>query len=178
MGGASLLLIALSIVLFVQSTQKPAPLRFSTDEATESAVLGATVTVDVEGAVLHPGVYTLPHTSRIDDAIAAAGGLSPDADGEVIAQTINRAAKLVDGAKIYIPVLGQESSGASERSDLSTLVNINTSSQSQLEELPGVGPVTAGKIINNRPYQTVEELLLKKAVGQALFDKIKDKLTI
>ena len=58
------------------------------------------------------------------------------------------------------------------------LININSASQTELEALPGVGPVTAGKIIDGRPYQTLEELKSKKAVGNALFEKIKDKLTI
>ena len=58
------------------------------------------------------------------------------------------------------------------------LININTATQTELEALPGVGPVTAGKIIDGRPYQTLEELKTKKAVGNALFEKIKDKLTV
>ena len=55
------------------------------------------------------------------------------------------------------------------------LININSASQSDLESLPGVGPVTAGKIIDGRPYQSIEELKSKKAVGNSLYDKIKDK---
>ncbi|MBI2404837.1 helix-hairpin-helix domain-containing protein [Candidatus Gottesmanbacteria bacterium] len=57
-------------------------------------------------------------------------------------------------------------------------VNINTASQNELESLPGVGPVTAKKIIDNRPYQTLEELVSKKAVGNALFEKIKGSLSL
>jgi competence protein ComEA len=58
------------------------------------------------------------------------------------------------------------------------LVDVNNASESELDSLPGVGPVTAAKIIENRPYQTIDELVVKKAVGDSLFGKIKDKITV
>ena len=60
----------------------------------------------------------------------------------------------------------------------SSLVDINTGSQSQLEALPGIGPVTASKIIAGRPYNSVDELLSKKIVGSKVFNQIKDKITV
>ena len=57
-------------------------------------------------------------------------------------------------------------------------VNINTASQSDLESLPGIGPVTASKIISDRPYQIVEDLVNKKAVSKAVFEKIKDQIVV
>lgn len=59
----------------------------------------------------------------------------------------------------------------------SSLVNVNTATSSELDALPGVGPVTAGKIIINRPYRSVDELLSKNAVSSKVFSQIKDKVT-
>jgi len=58
------------------------------------------------------------------------------------------------------------------------LVSINSGTQAELEELPGIGPVTAGKIIDNRPYGSVQELLERKIVGKTTFEKIKDLITL
>jgi competence protein ComEA len=179
LGGISVFSIVVSLVLLVKSTQTAAtPIQFSSDgaEASGSALGAAIVTVDVEGAVVHPGVYTLPVDSRVEDAIQAAGGLESDADEELFARTMNRAMKLVDGGKIYVPSLS--SSGIGSAGSVSNLVSVNTASQSELDTLPGVGPVTAQKIIDNRPYQTLGELVSKKAVGTALFEKIKDKMSL
>lgn len=174
-------MIATSLILLVRSVQTTTPIVFS-DEASVAGVLSGTIQIDIEGAVVNPGVYELPAGSRVENAIVTAGGLSEEADEELLAKTVNRAAKVVDGGKIYIPIKGESStlydvSGNSSGS-LERLVNINSASQSELEALPGVGPVTAGKIIFNRPYQTLEELISKKAVGQSLFEKIKPQLAL
>lgn len=185
LGVFSIGLISISLILLVRSIQITTPIIFS-EEASVAGVLSGNLQIDIEGAVVNAGVYELSSGSRVEDAIAAAGGLSDEADLEKIAATINRAAKLVDGGKLYIPKMGEtttsyNSESLSRRDDTSyndSLININSSSQSQLEALPGVGPVTAKKIIDNRPYQTLEELLSKKAVGQALFEKIKNQLAL
>lgn len=140
--------------------------------------------LDIAGAVLKPGVYKLPAGSRLSDAVAQAGGFAPNADAEYISKSINLAQKVSDGAKIYIPKKGEavqsfssQNSGASS-SSIGGKININTASQSQLESLPGIGPVTAGKIIAARPYQGVDELLVKKIVGQKTFEKIKGDISV
>lgn len=184
----SLFLIITSIILLVKSSQSSVPIEFSSEkvssQATESAKKISLISIDVEGAVVNPGLYQLPTGSRVEEAIAAAGGLSDEADEQKISQTINRASKLVDGGKIYIPKIGSlddRTMGRSEEvgkiSGLET-ININTATLNQLDTLSGVGPVTAQKIIDNRPYQTLEELVSKKAMGQALYEKLKDKLTL
>lgn len=165
----------LSIVLLVQSTQTAVvPIQFSSEKM-EASTAGS-LTVDVEGAVARPGVYTLPQGSRVEDAITAAGGLGSSADEVLYAKTINRAAKIVDGAKLYIPAKGDNSPGT--QGAVSTLVNVNAANQSELESLPGVGPVTAQKIIDNRPYQTLDDLVTKKAIGASLYDKLKNSLSL
>jgi competence protein ComEA len=143
------------------------------------------ITVDIEGAVVKPGVYDLPFDSRVQDALIAAGGMSDKADRERVSKGLNLAAKLSDGGKIYIPFIGDStiSPGTGGGGDTvlganSSLININTASASVLDKLQGVGPVTAEKIISNRPYSAIEELVSKKVVGQKVFEGIKDKISI
>lgn len=141
------------------------------------------VSVDVSGSINKPGVYKLNEGLRIEDAINAAGGISQDASQEYVSKYINMAQKLVDGGKIYIPKEGEQiPSGvqAGSVSGVSTAasVNINTATQLELEALPGIGPVTASKIISDRPYQVVEDLLNKKIVSKATFEKIRDSVVV
>lgn len=149
------------------------------------------IKIDIEGAVISAGVYEMEEGSRIADVLTLAGGLSASADREWVAKNLNRAARLSDGAKIYIPTEDELSSEKSVSSlSLSTAaagniagstsktVNLNTASQAELEALPGIGPVTAGKIITGRPYQTVEELKTRKIISNSLYDKLKDTFTI
>lgn len=182
-GGLGIILLLAAIVLLTKNLTPAAEVQF-TSGATSSAQ--TKLKVDMEGAVLVPGVYELAADSRISDALASAGGLSAEADRDWVAKNLNLAAKVTDGGKIYIPEQGQFNSGeavsglSSNQFGVSTskTLNINSASQLELEALPGIGPVTAGKIINGRPYNTVEELKTKKVLGNSLFEKIKDSLTV
>lgn len=131
------------------------------------------------GAVNNPGVYSLNSGVRIEDAIAAAGGVTAKANQSYINQTLNLAQKISDGIKIYIPEEGQTNSKevTGVETTASSLININTAIADELDSLPGVGPVTAQNIIKNRPFSSVDELLSKKAVNDATFDKIKGLLS-
>lgn len=138
--------------------------------------------IDIEGGVVKPGVYTMDTDSRMQDALIAAGGLSQTADRSYVEKHINLAAKITDGLKIYIPRVGEDilQSGAAEiasSQDQAGLLNINTASTTDLDGLPGIGAVTADKIIAGRPYGSIQELLDKKIVGQSVFAKIKDRIT-
>lgn len=136
------------------------------------------ITVDVEGAVVSPGVYSLNSDARIKDAIVAAGGLSYMADRLWVAKNINLASVAQDSSKIYIPEKGEpSSSGSSGTSSAANLININTASSKELDTLPGIGPVTAEKIINGRPYSSIDDLLKKKVISQKVFDGLKEKIT-
>lgn len=145
-----------------------------------------TLTVDVEGAVEKPGVYDLPSDARVQDALIAAGGMSDVADREKVAKGLNLAAKLVDGGKVYIPQMGEEALASNgsvsvvlgAETSASGSLNINTASASDLDKLSGVGQVTAEKIISNRPYGSIEELVSKKVVSKKVFDSIKDKISV
>lgn len=151
----------------------------------ESLVQNRNISVDVSGAVKTPGVYQLKEGMRIADALSSAGGILEEANKEYISKYLNMAQKLADGTKIYIPFAGEQGpaaggvgGGSVAGTNIGGKVNINTASQSDLEALPGVGPITASKIISNRPYQTLEELFEKKSASKAVFEKIKDSISL
>lgn len=137
--------------------------------------------VDVSGAVNSPGVYTLSTSARIEDALKMAGGITASADPNYMSKTINLAQKVSDGMKIYVPVAneaGQSASPSVAGVAKSVLVNVNEASLSELDQLPGVGPVTAQSILDKRPYSGIEELLAKKSVTRATYDKIKTMVAV
>ena len=135
--------------------------------------------VYVSGAVGRPGVFSVPPNSRIKDAIEVAGGLLPEADSS----GINLAALLKDGQRISIPTLGP-TRGPDETSaaTLSHLVNINTATLAELDNLPNIGPVLAQAIITfrdeNGPFEMIEEIQKVPGIGPAIFENIKDLITV
>jgi competence protein ComEA len=147
-----------------------------TEAASDSASM---LQLDISGEVNKPGVYKLKADARVIDALEIAGGVTDKADKEWMDKFLNRSAKVSDGQKIYIPAL--KSGGSTQDSVLSAqnnTININTASQGSLEGLPGVGPVTAVKIITGRPYGKIEELIEKKIVSQKVFDEIKEQISV
>jgi competence protein ComEA len=190
-------LIFLGYGLISFSGQKPSETAMTFDAAKDEgtatsqkgkqSATGKQITVDVEGSVQKPGVYQLPVDSRVQDALIAAGGMNDKADRTSVAKNLNMAAKLTDGAKLYIPMPGEISSayasaGEGGQSVLGAAngaqINLNTASAKELDDLPGVGEVTSAKIIAGRPYGAVEELLQKKIVSQKVFEEIKGKVSV
>lgn len=167
-------IVSLAFGITQMNTQESAVvISDNSDPADESN----SVLVDVAGAVKQPGVYSLPVSSRISDAIEKAGGITDDADSTYIAKVINKAEVLQDGQKVFIPLMQSDAVVINSESS-NELININTASAKQLDELPGIGEVTADKIITNRPYSTVEDLVTKKAVSQSVLEKIQDQITL
>ena len=139
--------------------------------------------VDVEGGVARPGVVLLPAESRVADAIRAAGGYAPDADLAAAASSLNLAARLSDGAQVYVPVAGLAAPPGADvgGSNAGGLVNLNTASADELEGLPGIGPVTAQKILAARgeqPFETLDELVDRKVMNRGQLDDIRDLVTL
>lgn len=142
----------------------------------------AFVTVDVDGAVLHPDVIQLPEGSRVQDAIEACGGLASDAD----VSGINRASILQDGQKVLVPRAGEApQNSTAPKNDVATggaLVNINVATLEELEELPGIGEATARAIIDERessgPYASVEDLMRVSGIGEKKFEKLRDLICV
>ncbi len=179
-----LVLVIGGIITSGLNKQKPKSLPSSgADFPKESLVAPVkNISVDVSGAVKKPGVYQLTDGSRIDAAITAAGGFSDQANKQYISKYLNMAQKISDGTKVYVPAEGEEAGSASSSAvagvAITGKININSGSESEIESLPAVGPVTAGKIISERPYQQIEDLLSKKIVSKSVFEKIKDLVVL
>jgi competence protein ComEA len=141
-----------------------------------------TLVVDVEGAVLHPGIIELPTGSRVADAIAAAGGYAPEADLAAAATQVNLAALIRDGQQVVVPIVGAPPGGGPAASGSSGgLVDLNSASPEALDALPGIGPVTVQKIVAARTEQrfgSLEELVTRKVLTTAQLDKIRDLVTL
>ncbi len=140
------------------------------------------IVVDVAGAVVEPGVYQLAPGSRVGDAIKAAGGFSPRVDADRVALELNLAAAVTDGAQVRVPSrddVAEPGAGEPDPAGGGTggqVVNLNTASQSELEALPGIGPVTATKIIESRAgsrFTKVEELRERGLVGEKTFESLR-----
>ena len=139
------------------------------DSATPSRTSVRQIKVHVLGAVVNPGVVSLPDGARVEDAIAAAGGLTDQADPA----DLNLAAFVSDGAQIVIGTktspAGQVNNGGGSGSSQTGCVNLNTATNAQLQTLPGVGPVTAQKIIDWRDahgrFSAIAELQEVDGIG-------------
>ena len=158
------------------------------------AAAGGQIVVDVGGAVLRPGVYHLATSARVADAIAAAGGYGPRLDAARASIELNLAARLSDGEQVRVPsrddpsrppASGEPAQASPKAGDHTSapggLVNINSASSSELDALPGIGPVTAAKIIAAReeqPFTSLDELTSRKVMGRATLDKLRASLTV
>lgn len=171
-GGIGLILVIIGLAQFFTRSNTNEKIVFEEANSTQTE---SKIMVDVQGAVIKSGIYELKPDSRMVDALAKAGGLSEEADRLWVEKNINLAQKVTDGQKVYIPRAGESVQGQSSFGiTAASTININNASVTDLESLPGIGEVTAQKIIDNRPYSSVEELISKKAVGNATYEKIKD----
>lgn len=134
------------------------------------------VLVDVAGAVVRPAVVRLAAGSRVLDAIAAAGGTTPDAD----LLSINRAALVRDGERLYVPRTG-EVPPARAATGTDTRVDLNRATAAELEALPGIGPGITGQIIRareQRPFTRIDELQTRGLVTARVFAELRDQVVI
>ena len=138
------------------------------------------VTVYVTGAVRRPGVVTLAAAGRIEQAVEACGGATPDAD----LAKINLAMPLKDGQHIVVPgALAEEDiAAAAGAAKNDGLVHINTADEKALEALPGIGPVMAKRIVEyrqqNGPFSSVEELKKVRGIGEVKFSRLREKAAL
>ena len=162
----------------------------TSEGSSPKASAAAEVYVDVDGAVVKPGVYRLKDGARVSQAIDAAGGLTAEAN----VTGLNRASKITDGQKIYVPTVGEQQTAAAvggAESGASTtpgtgsssgLVNINTASAAELQTLSGIGPSMAQSIIDERTqngaFASVDDLMRVSGIGEKKLAKIKDCICV
>lgn len=150
------------------------------------------VVVHVKGAVYQPGIYSLPPTSRVEDAVQAAGGMLPEANS----QAVNLASRLKDGDQVIVPLMAQAlpTSEFASRTDPEGVpltdtepgpsgpLNLNTATLDELQTLPGIGPTKAEAILDYRRehggFQSIEELQNVTGIGPVTFEKLKDQITV
>jgi competence protein ComEA len=137
---------------------------------------GGGVVVDVTGAVRSPGVYRMPAGSRVEDAIARAGGATPGAALEAI----NRAARLADGQQVVVPNRAPGGGAAVAPGGEEGPISLGTATAEQLEEIEGIGPVTAGDIIAFRDehggLSSVDQLDQVPGIGPATMESLRARL--
>ncbi|WP_277071637.1 ComEA family DNA-binding protein [Slackia exigua] len=163
----------------------PAP---SAADAAETSS-DARVHVHVAGAVVDPGMYELPASARVNDAIAAASGFSDDA----IQDSVNLASALTDGQQVRVLAQGEaqanpsaaSASGADaapSASSQSGPVNINTADEAALDRIPGVGPATARAIVEERekngPFSSVDDVTRVEGIGKKKLERMRDSLCV
>ena len=124
------------------------------------------VTVYVSGEVKKPGLVTLDEDKRVADAVNAAGGVIETADVD----HINMAAHLEDGMKVRVP---RQADGK---------INLNTATEKELQELPGIGPAMSARIVeyreSNGAFQSIDDIKKVRGIGASKFEKLKDRVTL
>ncbi len=181
-------LVIIGLIYFLRRPEPPKPIVVTTP-APRPTPAPPQVVVDVRGAVVKPGLYTLPKGSRAQDAVNAAGGPTDEANMD----RVNLAKLLGDGDQVIVPTRTATSiaSGATRvnespntpvASPTASRININTASVEELDKLPGIGPTLAQRIVDfrkaNGAFRKLEDLKNVSGVGDKLFDQIRDLITI
>lgn len=184
---AAVAVVAAAVALFVWLRPSPPPpelalpMAGTVDAPAGTAPASTEVIAHAAGAVARPGVYRLPAGTRVADLVEAAGGLTPEADPNLL----NLAAEVVDGQQVYVPRAGESppaATGGGAGASAAGPLDLNTATAAQLEELPGVGPATAGAILAHRerngPFRSVEELLEVRGIGPAKLEAIRELVRV
>ncbi len=198
--------MSFALVLSLSATPEYAVEPTSTESsgATEDAIQGTELRVEVSGAVAIPGVYALPAGSRLIDAITAAGGWGERIDPLRIEICLNLAAPLTDGSAIRIPsrddrfllgvqgilcgtlyagpgeIAATDVAGSAATTATGGKIDLNTATAEQLDTLPGIGPVTAAKIIAARkeaPFLIVDDLRTRGIISDRVLQQIRPLVT-
>lgn len=152
-----------------------------TSRSTTSTRTAGSICIDIKGAVNRPGVYHLAKGSRVEEAIAAAGGSTGEAD----LNQVNLAKELVDQQVIQVPKIGEKAGTLGNTSSVGSdeeKININTATKEELTKIEGVGDKKAEKIIEYRTqhggFNAPEDLKNISGFGEKTVAKLKDKLAV
>ena len=173
-----LAVVAFGVYVFSSGTEKDNTVKIekSSDTGDSTQVQSPKIYVHVAGSVKSPGIYQLDSGTRVYDAVLAAGGFTDKANQS----SVNMARALTDGEQL---VVSSKLGGTSfEAAPSASLISLNQASASQLEELPGVGPALAGRMVDwrtaNGGFKTKEDLLNVAGIGDRLFASFKDLVTL
>jgi competence protein ComEA len=202
--------LVLAVIVWVRGTSSAEPPLWTPPDGTAGAGVGASSTafaaqpggagppsitgngqiaIHVGGRVRRPGLVSLPAGSRVADALAAAGGPLDGADLD----RVNLARRLTDGEQVLVVRKGDPMPPAASAGPGAppgepgasgappTKVDLNTATVEQLESLPGVGAVTAGRIVAHRtrsPFRTVRDLLQVEGIGERRYESLRDLVTV
>lgn len=176
-----ILAIILISSLIIKCTAKPNTKVIADDNKNKDVKtekLEDNIIIDISGEIKNPGIYKMKGKVRLYEIIDKAGGLKEEAN----INSINQARYVKDGEKIIIP--SSRNSQGMEKESISNennLVNINTASKEELLKLPGIGEVTAEKIINyrdNNNFTKIEDLKNVNGIGIATYNKLKDLICV
>lgn len=195
----ALVITITTLVIYSKNNQENTDQEIAINNQPEQ-ILSGKIFVDVSGAVKKPNVYQISFGARIKEIIDKAGGLSDNADVTFFNRNFNLARIVTDQEKIYIPSIMEINNGIFIQNQQTLdyvspatvvinntptaapmdnqLINLNSATIEELDQLPGIGQVTANKVITNRPYSTIDELLTKKVVNKGMFEKIKSLVSI
>lgn len=176
-----ILAIILISSLIIKCTAKPNTKVIADDNKNKDVKtekLEDNIIIDISGEIKNPGIYKMKGKVRLYEIIDKAGGLKEEAN----INSINQARYVKDGEKIIIPS-SRNSQGMDKEciSNENNLVNINTASKEELLKLPGIGEVTAEKIINyrdNNNFTKIEDLKNVNGIGMATYNKLKDLICV
>jgi len=177
------LLIALGVGMSIRENNI-ASIKTEVVSKENDAVVAKEVKIDIEGEVIKPGVYGLNNGSRISDVLTVAGGLSVNADRNWVDQNLNKAEIVTDGQKIFIPKVGEyinRDEGVLQ-AHVNGVISLNSAGLSDLDELNGVGPAIAQRIIDYRSqnggFKNIEEIKLVPGIGDKMYEKIKGQIKL
>lgn len=206
----TILLTGCIITGLISNNDKEKPLAGSSllqsaqSAVTSKTAQAKTVRVQVSGAVLEPGIYDVPASCRVEEAIAAAGGMTENADSE----RVNLVRKVRDGMQIRVPVkkvartsrtqrksaqaksglsesaskkYGSAKAGSGRNNSMMQNVRINSAGVSELQQLPGIGPALAQRIVETRKggrFTSADDLLRVPGIGKAKLAKLRDYVEV
>ena len=195
----SLIITVVAMVIFINDNQKNSD-REIISQADQGQVLPEKIFIEVSGSIKNPNLYEMGFGARIKDIIDKAGGLSSDADVVFFNRNFNLARFITDQEKIYIPSISEINEGIFRQNQMmldynspvvinqkkvetglsedQSLISLNNATIEELDQLPGIGQVTASKILNGRPFTTIEDLLIRKIVNKGVFEKMKNLISL